>query len=239
MEEQDEEGAPTPPLEQRIGGVERRGLVDIVRQQDDTPAAAIAIGGLAVNMNVEGQPEHFYGQTLQREEGAAGSSAGGSVAAASPMSFSPGAIVGLTYVSAAAAAQFTGAASARGGRGAELQSKGKHGGNSFRLEPGNCHQLSNPHVMTAYSKWAANQGTAKKAPFWFFFEELKKAAGTYPPVWRCVGCHPAGDAALALYEQKKDLKAMPRGIVRYGSFHSARALAHCLASSIERRTCVH
>jgi len=31
MEEQDEEGAPTPPLEQRIGGVERRGLVDIVR----------------------------------------------------------------------------------------------------------------------------------------------------------------------------------------------------------------
>ena len=48
MEEQDEEGAPTPPLEQRIGGVERRGLVDIVRQQDDTPAAAIASGGLSV-----------------------------------------------------------------------------------------------------------------------------------------------------------------------------------------------
>ena len=88
-----------PPLEQRIGGVERRGLVDIVRKEDDTPAAAIAIGGLAVNMNVEGQPENFYGQTLQREEGAAGSSAGGSVAAASPMSFSPGAIVGLTYES--------------------------------------------------------------------------------------------------------------------------------------------
>ena len=239
MEEQDEEGAPTPPLEQRIGGVERRGLVDIVRQQDDTPAAAIAIGGLAVYMNVEGQPEHFYGQTLQREEGAAGSSAGGSVAAASPMSFSPGAIVGLTYVSAAGAAQFTGAASARGGRGAELQSKGKHGGNSFRLEPGNCHELSNPHVMTAYSKWAANQSTAKKAPFWVFFEELKKAAGTYPPVWGGVGCHPAQDAALAFYEQKKDLKTMPRGIVRYGSFHSARALAHCLSSNIERRTCVH
>jgi len=81
---------------------------------------------------------------------------------------------GLTFVSAAVAAQFTGAASARGGRDAELQSKGKHGGNSFRLEPGNCHQLSNPHVMTAYSKWAANQGTAKKAPFWVFFEELKQ-----------------------------------------------------------------
>ena len=120
MEEQDEEVAPTQPLEQRIGGVERRGLVDIVRKEDDTPAAAIAIGGLAVNMNVEGQPENFYGQTLQREEGAAGSSAGGSVAAVSPMSFSPRAILGLTYVSAAGAAQFTGAASAQGGRGAEL-----------------------------------------------------------------------------------------------------------------------
>ena len=129
--------------------------------------------------------------------------------------------------------------SARGGRGAELQSKGKHGGNSFKLEPGDCHELSNPHVMTVYSKWTANHCTAKKAPFWVFFEELKKAVGTYPPVWRCVGCHPAEDATLALYKQKKDLKAMPRGIVRYGSFHSARALAHCLASSIERRTCVH
>jgi len=66
-------------------------MVHLHRKEDDTPAAAIAIGGLAVNMNVEGQPENFYGQTLQREEGAAGSSAGGSVAAASPMSFSPGA----------------------------------------------------------------------------------------------------------------------------------------------------
>jgi len=53
-------------------------LLNIARKEDDTLAAAIAIGGLAVNMNVEGQPENFYGQTLQREEGAAGSSAGGS-----------------------------------------------------------------------------------------------------------------------------------------------------------------
>ena len=44
--------------------------------------AAIAIGGLAVNMNVEGQRENFYGQTLQREGGATESSAGGSVATA-------------------------------------------------------------------------------------------------------------------------------------------------------------
>ena len=71
MEEEDEEGVPS----QGIGGVERRGLVDIVRQPVHPPAAAIAIGGLAVNMNV--QRENFYGQTLQREGGAAESSAGG------------------------------------------------------------------------------------------------------------------------------------------------------------------
>jgi len=87
MQEEDEEGTPTPPLAQGIGGVERRGLVDIVRQQVHTPVAEITIGGLAVNMNVEGQRENFYGQTLQREGGAAGSSGGGSVVAASPMSF--------------------------------------------------------------------------------------------------------------------------------------------------------
>ena len=70
MEEEDEEGTPTPPLAQGIGGVERRGYLAIVRQQDHTPAAAIASGGLAVNMNVEGQRENFYDQTLQREGGA-------------------------------------------------------------------------------------------------------------------------------------------------------------------------
>ena len=64
MEEDDEEGAPS----QGIGGVERRGLVDIFRQQVHPPAAAIAIGG---------QRENFYDQTLQRKGGAAGSSAGG------------------------------------------------------------------------------------------------------------------------------------------------------------------
>ena len=37
MEEEDEEGAPTPPLAQGIGGVERRGFV--TRQQVHTPPA--------------------------------------------------------------------------------------------------------------------------------------------------------------------------------------------------------
>ena len=44
--------------------------------------------------------QHVH-STVQREEGAAGSSAGGSVAAAAPMFVSPGAIEGLTFVSAA------------------------------------------------------------------------------------------------------------------------------------------
>ena len=106
------------------------------------------------------------------------------------MSFSPGAIEGLTFVSAAGAAQFTGAALARGGRDAELQSKGKHGGNSLRLEAGHCYQLSNPHVMTAYHKWAANQGTAKKAPFWGFWMRFWMRRRPLSGVFGCVlgGC---------------------------------------------------
>jgi len=51
---------------------------------------------------------------------------------------------------------------------------------------------------------------------WAFYDELKAAVGKYPPVWRCVGCHPAAEAALALYEQKKEFKAMPKGLVGYG-----------------------
>jgi len=49
------------------------------------------------NMNVEGQPKNFHRQTLQSAESAAWSSAGGGAAAASPMSFSSGTIVGLIY----------------------------------------------------------------------------------------------------------------------------------------------
>ena len=36
-----------------------------------------------------------------------------------------------------------------------------------------------------------------------------------PPVWRCVGCHPVAEAALVLYEQKKELKVMTKRLVRY------------------------
>ena len=164
---QDKEGAPTPPLEQRIGGVERRGLVDIVRKEDDTPAAAIAIGGLAVNTNVEGQPV-LWPDTAEGGGHCRVICRGECCSRLSNVFLARGHFGLDICVSVSGAVQFTGEVSARGGRGAELQSKGKHGGNSFRLEPGNCHQLSIPHVMTAYNKWAANQNTAKKTPFWFF-----------------------------------------------------------------------
>jgi len=89
-------------------------------------------------MNVEGQPENFHLQTLQSADSASRSSSKGGTAAASPMSFSSGTNLGLTYVFAAGAAQFTakasaGAAPARGGRNTDLQSKGRHCGNYSNL----------------------------------------------------------------------------------------------------------
>ena len=122
--------------------------------------------------------------------------------------------MGLTFVGAAGAAaqsvvNTAAAGAAREGQNAELQSKGKHSNNAFRLDPGHCHHLSNPNAAT-------NQSTGKKAPYWAFYDELKAAVGKYPPVWRCVGCNPVAEDALALYEQKKELKAMPKGLVRYG-----------------------
>ena len=138
----------SPSMEQRINGVQRQDLLVTVLREDNTPVPAISIH---TSMNVEGQPEHFHHQALQSAESAAGSSAGEGAAVTCSMSFSCGTNLGLTYVFSAGAAQFTaktsaGAASARVRQNS--QSKCKHGGNAFRLEPGNCHQLSNPHVMT-------------------------------------------------------------------------------------------
>ena len=97
------------------------------------------------------------------------------------------------------------AGTARGGRNAELQWKGKHSDNAFRLDPGHCHHLRNPNVLIAYNKWATNQSTSKQAPYWAFYNEPKAGVRKYPPVWRCVGCHPVGEVALDLYEQPKRL----------------------------------
>ena len=80
--------------------------------------------------------------------------------------------MGLTFVGAAGAAaqsavNTAAAGAARGGRNAELQWKGKHIDNAFRLVPGHCHHLSNSNVLIAYNKWATNQSTAKEAPWPF------------------------------------------------------------------------
>jgi len=126
--------------------------------------------------------------------------------------------MGLEFVVAAGAAAQRmvnkgAAGAARGGRNAELQSKGKHSDNAFGLDPGHCHNLSNPNGLIANDKWATNQSTGKKAPCWAFYNELKAAVGKYPPAWRCVGCHPLAAATLALYKQKTQLKAMPKELV--------------------------
>ena len=126
--------------------------------------------------------------------------------------------MGLTFVSAAgevaqSAVNTAAAGAARGWRNEELQAKDKHSENAFRFDPGHCHHLYNPNVLIAYNKWATNQSTGKKAPYWAFYDELKVTVGKYPPIWRCVGCHPVASAALALYEQKKEPTATSRGRV--------------------------
>jgi len=74
--------------------------------------------------------------------------------------------MGLSLVSVAGAVAQSAvnkavAGSVRGGRNAELQSKGRHSDNAFRLDPGHCHHLRNPDVLIAYNKWATNQSTGK------------------------------------------------------------------------------
>ena len=72
--------------------------------------------------------------------------------------------VGATGAAAQSVVNTAAAGAARGGRNAELQSKGKHSDNALRLDPGRCHHLSNPNVLIAYNKWATNQSTAKRTP---------------------------------------------------------------------------
>jgi hypothetical protein len=211
MEEEEGNGGATPALEPR-----RHELLAAAVGEDNTPAAAVS-----THMNFDGSREFFFEPPPPPSDGGARSSAGECAAAAAINLLTPQSIMGLSLVSAAGAAAQSAvnkaaAGAARGGRNAELQSKGRHSDNAFRLDPGHCHHLSNPDVLIAYNKWATNQSTGKKAPYWAFYDELKVAVGKYPPIWRCVGCHPVASAALALYEQKKELKAMPKGLVRYG-----------------------
>jgi len=207
MEEEERNGAVTPPLEPRL-----HELLAAVVREGDTPAAAVSI-----HMNFEGSRENFLQPAPPPSDGGVRSSAGCATATSFNL-LTPQSIMGLTFVGVAGAAaqsavNTVSAGAARGGRNAELQSKGKHSDNALRLDPGRCHYLSNPNVLIAYNKWATNQSTGKKAPYWAFYDDLKAPVGKYPPVWRCVGCQPVVVAALALYAQRKELKTMPKGLV--------------------------
>jgi len=75
--------------------------------------------------------------------------------------------MGLSLVSAAgtvaqSAVHKATVGASRGGRNAELQSKGRHSDNAFSLDPGHCHHLSNPDVLIAYNKWATNQALVRR-----------------------------------------------------------------------------
>jgi len=133
------------------------------------------------HMNCEGSCENFLQPAPPPSDGGARSSAGCATAASFNL-LTPQSIMGLTFVGAAGAAaqsvvNIAAAGAARGKRNAELQWKDKHSDNAFRLDPGHCHHLSNPNVLIAYNKWATIQSTAKKAPYWAFYDELKAAVG--------------------------------------------------------------
>jgi len=197
-----------PPFQPRL-----HELLAATVREGNTPAAVVSI-----LMNFEGNCKNFLQPATPSSDGGARSSAG-CTAAVSFNLLTPQSIMRLTFVGAAGAAAQSAvnteaeAGAARGGRNAEVQSKGKHGDNAFKLDPGHCHHVNNPNVLIASNKWAKNQSTGKKAPYWAFYEQVKVPVGKYPPVWRCVGCHPVPAAALALYEQKKEPKATSRGRV--------------------------
>jgi len=155
-------------------------------RESDTPAAAVCI-----HMNFECSRENFLQPAPPPSDGGARSSAGCATAASFNL-LTPQSIMGLTFVSAGgevaqSAVNTAAAGAARGWRNEELQAKDKHSENAFRFDPGHCHHRYNPNVLIAYNKWATNQSTGKKAPYWAFYDEVKTAVGKYHPVWRCVG----------------------------------------------------
>ena len=157
-------------------------------------------------MNFEGSREIFFEPPPPPSDGGARSSVGECPAAADINLLTPQSIMGLSLVSASGAAAQSVvnkvvAGVTRGGRNAELKSKGRHSDNAFRLDPGHCHHLSNPDVLIAHNKWATNQSTGRSI-YWAFYDKFKVGVGKYPPIWRCVGCQPVTSAALGLYELK-------------------------------------
>ena len=123
MQEQEGNGAATPPLEPQ-----QHELLAAAIREGDTPAAAVSI-----HMNFEGSCENFLHPAPPPSDGGARSSVGCAAAASFDL-LTPQSIMSLTFVGVAGAAaqsavNTVSAGAARGGRNAELQSKGKHSDN--------------------------------------------------------------------------------------------------------------
>jgi len=135
-------------MEQQISGVQWQELLATTLMEDDTPIAAISIH---TNMNVEDQPKNFHHQALQSAESAAGSSAGGGCCSCVSNVFLIRDQFGphICVCSRSSTIHSKGISTSSISVVSAKHSKGRYGGNSFRLEMGNCHQLTsnNPHVM--------------------------------------------------------------------------------------------
>jgi len=155
-EEEEGNGEPTPPLEPR-----RHELLAAAVGEDNAPAAAVS-----THMNFENRREFFFsseGSVPQRRPSTCDA----------PKYYGP-------FIGECSRCSSSISCKQRGGRNADVQSKGRHSDNAFRLDPGHCHHLSNPYVLIAYNKWATNQSTGKKALYWAFYDELKVSVGKYP-----------------------------------------------------------
>ena len=128
MEEEEGNGEGTPPLEPR-----RHELLTAAVGEDNTPAAAVS-----THMNFEGRREFFFQPPPAPSDGGARSSGGECTAAAAINLLTPQSTMGLSLVSATGAVPQSAVnkateGSSRGGRNAELQSKGRHSDNDSDL----------------------------------------------------------------------------------------------------------
>jgi len=126
MEEEEGNGEVTPPLEPR-----RHVFLVTVVGEVNTPAGAVS-----THMNFEGSREFFFQPPPAPSDGGARSSEGECAAAVAIKLLTPQSIMGLSLVSAAgtevqSAVNKAGVGEPRGGRNAELQSKGRHSDNVF------------------------------------------------------------------------------------------------------------
>jgi len=148
MEEEEGSGAGTPPFESR-----RHELLVTGVREGHTPAAPVSI-----HMNFKGSRENFLQPAPPLSDGGLQQVCISGIfqPAHAPKYYGPY-ICGCSRSSSAISGKHTSSRSCTRRQNAEVQSKGKHSDNAFRLDPNHCHHLSNPNVLIAYNKWATNQ----------------------------------------------------------------------------------